>query len=142
MPSCSRSPRRILTERGEDHSRRASNASDYLLSGLVTCARCGHHFTGTVAHGRSSSYRYYTCFSRQRYGTKACDADRLPADALDAAVLDALLKTYGRTDLFDRAVKAAGPRQGRAGPPRRRAGRRGGQDRQDGGVDRAVPTGL
>ncbi len=98
---------RILAERGEDYSRRASNASDYLLSGLVTCAKCGRHYTGTAAHGRSATYRYYTCFSRQRYGIRTCDADRLPADALDAAVLGALLKTYGRSDLFDRAVRAA-----------------------------------
>ncbi len=98
---------RILAERGEDYSRRASNASDYLLSGLVTCAKCGRHYTGTAAHGRSATYRYYTCFSRQRYGTRTCDADRLPADALDAAVLGALLKTYGQSDLFDRAVRAA-----------------------------------
>jgi site-specific DNA recombinase len=97
----------VLAERGEDYSRRAANVSDYLLSGLVTCAKCGRHYTGTAAHGRSAVYRYYTCFSRQRYGVKKCDADRLPADALDAAVLGALLATYGRHDLFDQAVQAA-----------------------------------
>lgn len=86
----------LLIERGEDYSRRAANVSDYLLSGLVTCAKCGRHYTGTSAHGRSATYRYYTCFSRQRYGTKTCDADRLPADALDAVVLDSLLATYQR----------------------------------------------
>jgi site-specific DNA recombinase len=101
---------RILAERGEDHSKRASNASDYLLSGLVTCAKCGKHYTGTSATGRSAQYRYYTCFSRQRYGTKRCDADRLPADDLDAAVLGALLRTYRRRDLFDQAVRAAAER--------------------------------
>jgi site-specific DNA recombinase len=98
---------RVLVERGEDYSRRAANVSDYLLTGLVKCAKCGHSYTGTVAHGRSNAYRYYTCFSRQRYGTKKCDAERLPADALDEAVLNALLATYERHDLFDRAVTAA-----------------------------------
>lgn len=97
---------RLLLERGEDYSRRAGNASDYLLSGLVRCARCGNKYTGTVAHGRSTSYRYYTCGSRQRKGAHGCDADRLPADALDDAVLQALLATYRRRDLFDKAVAA------------------------------------
>ena len=100
----------LLIERGEDYSRRAGNASDYLLSGLVRCARCGNKYTGTVAHGRSTSYRYYTCGSRQRKGAHGCDADRLPADALDDAVLQALLSTYRRHDLFDRAVEAVAAR--------------------------------
>jgi site-specific DNA recombinase len=43
----------------------------------------------------------------QRYGTKYCDAERLPAEELDAAILDALLRVYERTDLFDKAVSAA-----------------------------------
>jgi site-specific DNA recombinase len=97
----------VLTERGEDYSRRVANVSDYLLSGLVTCARWGKHFTGTAATGRSATYRYYTCFSRQRYGTRTCDADRLPADDLDAAVLAALLATYRDSRVIDRAVRAA-----------------------------------
>ena len=71
------------------------------------CDRCGKHFVGTSAVGNRYRYRYYTCFSRQRYGTKYCDAERLPAEELDAAVLDALLRTYERTDLFDKAVSAA-----------------------------------
>jgi site-specific DNA recombinase len=56
--------------------------------------------------GNRYQYRYYTCFSRQRYGTKYCDAERLPAEELDAAILDSLLHVYERTDLFDKAVSA------------------------------------
>ncbi|MDA8312488.1 MAG: hypothetical protein M0Z46_18145 [Actinomycetota bacterium] len=43
----------------------------------------------------------------QRYGTRYCDAERLPVEELEAAVLDALLHTYEHTDLFDKAVSAA-----------------------------------
>ena len=57
--------------------------------------------------GNRYRYRYYTCFSRQRYGTKYCYAERLPAEELDAAVLASLLSTYERTDHFDKAVAAA-----------------------------------
>lgn len=34
----------LLDERGEDHARRRSNPSDYLLGGLVVCAACGRHY--------------------------------------------------------------------------------------------------
>jgi hypothetical protein len=97
----------ILVERGEDNSKRASASSDYLLTGLVVCSDCGRHFTGTRATGRSATYRYYTCSGRQRYGTAACDADRLPAEALDDAVVAALLAAYEDSELFTRAVEQA-----------------------------------
>ncbi len=97
----------LLSERGEDYSKRASATSPFLLAGLVVCARCGKHFVGTSAVGNRYRYRYYTCFTRQRYGTKYCDAERLPAEELDAAILDALLHVYERSDLFDKAVSAA-----------------------------------
>ena len=97
----------VLIERGEDHSKRASNDSDYALASLVRCALCDSRYLGNVAHGRSRRYRYYTCFRRHRFGTDTCPAARLPADALEQAVLDALLSTYERTDLFHHAVLAA-----------------------------------
>ena len=97
----------ILTERGEDVSKRASNSSDYLLTGLVVCGGCGRHFTGTKATGRNSTYRYYTCGGRQRYGTTTCSADRLPAGALDDAVVRSLLAAYEDQDLFANAVAEA-----------------------------------
>ena len=101
----------ILAERGEDVSKRASNSSDYLLTGLVVCGGCGSRFTGTRATGRSATYHYYTCGGRQRYGTKSCSADRLPAEAVDDAVIHSLLAAYDDTDLFANAVAEA---QGRA----------------------------
>ncbi len=97
----------ILNERGEDLSKRASVSSDYLLTGLVICELCGKHYVGNAAHGRSARYRYYTCHNRQRYGTGTCASERLSAEELDQAILAALLTTYEKTDLFDRAVKAA-----------------------------------
>ncbi len=103
---------RILQDRGEDHTKRASNASGYLLAGLVFCAHCGKRFVGTAARGNRYTYRYYTCFSRHRYGVDTCSAERLPADALDDAVLDALLDTFGRTDLLDEALAGGAERAG------------------------------
>ncbi|MDA8148487.1 MAG: recombinase zinc beta ribbon domain-containing protein [Actinomycetota bacterium] len=97
----------ILTERGEDVSKRATNSSEYLLTGLVVCGACGSHFSGTAATGRSATYRYYTCGGRQRYGRKTRSADRLPAEALDDAVLRSLLAAYDHVELFVAAVEEA-----------------------------------
>jgi site-specific DNA recombinase len=97
----------LMAERGEAHSKRASNASDYLLVSRVRCLRCGKRFVGAAAHGKLHRYPYYVCFSRQRYGTATCPAERLRADLLDQAVIEALLKTFQQTDLFEQAVAAS-----------------------------------
>ncbi len=86
-----RAPRRSSQERSEDISLRRTNQSEYLLTGLVKCAHCGKRYVGVSANGNGGRYRYYICFSRQRYGKKACEADRLPADELEEAILGQLL---------------------------------------------------
>ena len=97
----------LLTLRGQDHSKRRTNPTDYLLGGLITCGRCGKRYSGTAAHGKRSRYRYYTCLSRQRSGAHGCDAERLPAEALDDAVLQALVETYSDSELIEEAVREA-----------------------------------
>ncbi|HET6311672.1 MAG TPA: recombinase family protein [Candidatus Nitrosotalea sp.] len=97
----------MLTARADAAWKRRSNTSDYLLSGVVRCGKCGNRFLGTVAHGRNGPYRYYTCFSRNRYGRHGCQADRLPADAFERAVLASMQTTYSDSDLIERAVAGA-----------------------------------
>ena len=84
----------ILAARGEDHSHRAANGSDYQLTGKMRCPQCRKAFIGTRAHGKTKTYRYYTCFTRARYDTNRCNAPRINADALEPAVLDALSTFY------------------------------------------------
>jgi len=97
----------ILTTRGDEHAHRAANSSDYLLAGLVFCTHCGKRYQGTAAGGNRYRYRYYTCFTRQRYGPEECPAERLPADQLEAGVIDSLLATLANTDLIDTATAHA-----------------------------------
>ncbi len=60
---------------------------------------------GTAATGRNKTYRYYTCWSRARYGTTTCDAHRLPAEAFDTAVFTAMTNFYrDHHDLIAQAV--------------------------------------
>jgi site-specific DNA recombinase len=86
---------RILGKRSAEIGQRAANPSDYSLTGLIRCPQCGRRYVGTAAHGRYKTYRYYTCWSRVRYGTKAgCDIHRLNADDLEKAISAALLDFY------------------------------------------------
>jgi site-specific DNA recombinase len=54
---------------------------------------------GVAAAGRGRRYRYYACFTRQRYGKDACSGERIRAD-----VLDALVTFYADPNLIKRAV--------------------------------------
>jgi site-specific DNA recombinase len=96
----------VMTERCENYSKRASNPSEYLFTGLMRCAHCGKRYIGTAATGRSARYRYYTCFSRQRYGPERCDADRIPADPIESALRDQLRRTFQNTSLLEESIEA------------------------------------
>lgn len=59
----------------------------YLLSGLVRCS-CGAHMTGATAHGSKSAHFYYFCTRQNHEGGKfSCSAPRIPAEALEEAIL-------------------------------------------------------
>jgi site-specific DNA recombinase len=105
----------ILTERGEMPAKKALASSGYHLTGKIHCPACNQRYLGTNAHGRSRTYRYYTCYTRNRYGVDRCDAPRIDADALDALVLAALRDFYtNRLDQAQQAIAAARDEQHQA----------------------------
>jgi site-specific DNA recombinase len=94
----------ILRRRNEDASLRRGNPTDYLLSGLVRCHRCGRAYVGTSAHGRNGRYTYYACSTRYKYGPTRCNGDRLPKDRLEAVVLTQLTELYCDGHLIEQAL--------------------------------------
>ncbi len=97
----------ILTQRGENPAKKAAAASNYHLTGKILCPVCGRRYLGTNATGRSRIYRYYTCATRSRYGVQHCPAPRIDADALDGAILRALVDFCTRgVDLVSEAITA------------------------------------
>lgn len=50
---------------------------------------------------------YYVCFSRQRYGKKACDAERMPAAELEDAILHQLERILAQEDVVREAIAEA-----------------------------------
>jgi site-specific DNA recombinase len=98
----------LLKERGENYPLRAANSTTYLLTSLMRCGRCGHGFVGTAAHGKGgTTYRYYSCFARQRHGTARCDQERIPADALEQAVVQEALAALDDGSIFEEAAQRA-----------------------------------
>jgi site-specific DNA recombinase len=69
--------RALAAARADAHTQRAASPADYYLTGLITCPDCGSKYIGTAAHGRTRTYRYYTCHSRNRYGGAGCRGARL-----------------------------------------------------------------
>jgi site-specific DNA recombinase len=96
----------IMRERG-DHAKRRGNASDFLLSGLLRCGKCGKAYIGMSANGNGGRYHYYACTGRQKYGPKACTGERLPRDKVDEAVLRQLVSIYRDKDIVADAITDA-----------------------------------
>jgi site-specific DNA recombinase len=96
----------ILAERS-DHAKRRGNPSDFLLSGLLRCGKCGKAYIGMSANGNGGRYHYYACTSRQKYGPKACDGERLPREKLETTVLHQLASIYRDEQLIGDALANA-----------------------------------
>ena len=88
---------------------RVSRAEPFLLSGLVTCARCGNRMMGVTRRqkwrrkdGRrgSAAYRYYQCQSRQNQGR--CEYGTWRAHMLERSVLGHLRERLARSVAEDR----------------------------------------
>jgi len=66
------------------HPREVS--SDYLLSGMVHCGKCGAKLVGSSA--KSGKFFYYACQNYLKRGKGVCDCGFVPQAKLEAAVID------------------------------------------------------
>jgi len=81
--------RAVVKRRWAGGQARPTNRS--LLSGLIICRHCGHHFlqktVNSMSGGVAKRYRYYTDGGYNRGGRATCALTNIPADALDAFVV-------------------------------------------------------
>ena len=79
----------------------------YLLSGLLRCS-CGAHMTGAKAHGRTSTHSYYVCTRQSHEGGKySCSAPRIPAEALEQAVIGRIRELGNAIEAREKIVERA-----------------------------------
>ncbi len=77
--------RQLLAGHGARTPRPGKNPV-YLLKGLLHCGVCG----AAMTPGGSRTYRYYRCVTRDKLGTNACASRPLPAEAVEAFVVERL----------------------------------------------------
>ena len=102
----------LMSARCARTGRSPLNKHGALLKGLVRCRACGcgmsHHFaTSTTKDGGQKRYRYYVCGRAQKEGWANCPGPSLPADDLEAFVVNEL-RALGRSErLVADAIVAA-----------------------------------
>ncbi len=94
-----------------DEGGRAKPVHRSLLSGLIICNNCGHHFlqrhSNSTAGGKRVRYRYYADGGYNRGGKSVCVGSNIPADALDIFVVGKIRDTLrGDSDGATKAVEA------------------------------------
>jgi site-specific DNA recombinase len=67
-----------------------SRNPNYILRGLLRCSCCGSAFTPASTRKGRREYRYYRCIRRDKEGREACPSSPLPADAIEAYVIERL----------------------------------------------------
>ena len=79
----------------------------YLLSGLLRC-QCGAHMVGASAHGRTDKNYYYVCTRQNHEGGKySCSSSRIPAEALENAIVGRISEIGRMVEARDRIVQEA-----------------------------------
>ena len=66
---------------------------EYILRGVLRCARCGYAMTPASTRKGGRTYRYYRCVTRDKEGRHACPAQPLPADAIESFVIGHIRET-------------------------------------------------
>jgi hypothetical protein len=77
----------LLLAEGSGPLKRWGRNPNYILTGLLRCARCGAAFTPASTRRTNRTYRYYRCATRDLKGREACESSPLPAKAIEDYVV-------------------------------------------------------
>ncbi|MEE9443225.1 MAG: recombinase family protein [candidate division Zixibacteria bacterium] len=79
---------KLIEKRSFKGSHPRRTASNYLLSGLLYCGKCGKALQGGSA--KSGQYQYYSCYNYLRRGKSVCDLKMIGTETLERAIIDKL----------------------------------------------------
>lgn len=78
---------------------------DYLLSGLLRCAKCGAAFTGrTTTNKKGVEYKFYTCSGKKRLHN--CDAKNIAANDIEPLLVNLLKDALTNGTLIEKTAEA------------------------------------
>ena len=77
----------LLDERAGQRTQWGRNP-EYILTGIIRCARCGQPYSPASNRKGTREYRYYRCSTRDKRGRDACSAAPLPAQAIEEFVVE------------------------------------------------------
>ena len=84
-----------------------TNGRCYILRGLIQCG-CGAMMTPKSSWGRDNKYHYYVCTRQNHHGIKTdCKAPMIPAEALEEAAIDRVVRIGVNVDDRKKIVDAA-----------------------------------
>jgi site-specific DNA recombinase len=95
----------ILTRNGSTGGAPVRNQFGALLKGLIRCVPCGCAMTPSHTSRNGRRYRYYLCSSAQKKGWGTCPSKTLPAQQIEAFVVDRI-RCVGRDRDLLRSVLA------------------------------------
>jgi site-specific DNA recombinase len=78
---------RLIDQRQPKNQPAQVTASQYLLSGLMRCDKCGGVY-GVTGYGRDRKYAYYNCITYSKKGKDICPGHSVRADELDREVVE------------------------------------------------------
>jgi len=87
-PETFRQVQQILEENRRDGGAAHRNRHGALLRGILRCAACNAPMTFAPTKKGGRVYRYYRCSASMKHGRSACATGSLPADKIEALVVD------------------------------------------------------
>jgi site-specific DNA recombinase len=79
----------------------------YLLTSVLRCS-CGAHMVGYSTPGRSRTHYYYACTRQLHEGGKySCESPRIPAEAIENAIIGRIRDISGSVEARERIVETA-----------------------------------
>ena len=92
--------KKILEKRNiQSNGKRFQQGSDFFLTGLVFCGRCGKGLVGRSAHRNGHRHRYYACANRSYH--KGCDLPFIRADLVETLLTKDLNSIFDNHELLD-----------------------------------------
>ena len=82
---------KLIEQRQPKNQPAQVTASQYLLSGLIKCGKCGGAY-GVTGYGRNKKYVYYNCITYSKKGKDVCSGYRIRADELDKEIIERVRK--------------------------------------------------